>query len=80
MLQMLSAHDSVGYPNPSPNRGSNNPFLLIVVVVIMAIFLLGCYSGWRLHARLHAFLNRMGQIRVIIIIIIITIIGGIIGH
>ena len=77
---LLSAYDSVGYPN----RGSDNPLLLIVVVVIMAIFLLGCCSGWRLRAFQDAFLNRMGQIRgqirVIIIIIIIIIIGGIIGH
>ena len=52
---MLSAYGSVGYYN----QGSNDPFPFIVVV-IMAIFLLGCYCGWKLHACV----TRMGQRRV----------------
>lgn len=52
MLQMLSAYDSFGYPN----RGSNDPFPLLFIVLVIMVFALGCYCGWGLR--------RVGQIRV----------------
>lgn len=54
---MLSAYDSVGYPN----RGSNDPFpFLFMVFFVILVFVLGCCCGWKLHA----FMTRVGQRRV----------------
>lgn len=53
---MLSAYDSVGYPN----RGSNDPFPLLIVIFVIMAFALGCYCGWGLRA----IITRLGQRRV----------------